>query len=75
MLTLYRHPDENKLCPSPCRSLHMPLRDRVNPKTYQRQNMTEAKAFNVIFRYIVDVLSINNPNFVNLIPLIYLQIT
>jgi hypothetical protein len=39
----------------------------------QRQN-TKAKAFNLNFRYIHDVLSINNPNFANWIPLLYPQI-
>jgi hypothetical protein len=38
----------------------------------QRQN-TKAKAFNLNFRYIHDVLSINNPNFANWIPLLYPQ--
>ena len=36
----------------------------------QKQN-TDTKAFNLTFRYIDDVLQINNPNFVNCILLIY----
>jgi hypothetical protein len=31
----------------------------------QRQNITEAKAFNLYFRYIDDVRSITNPSFAN----------
>jgi hypothetical protein len=34
----------------------------------QRQNNTEAKAFNLTFKYNDDVLSINNPDFANGIP-------
>jgi hypothetical protein len=34
---------------------------RVYAKTYKRQNNTEAKAFNFTFRYIDEVLSIDNP--------------
>ena len=37
-----------------------------------KQNL-EAKAFTLTFRYIGDDLSINNPHFVNWIPLIYLK--
>jgi hypothetical protein len=34
---------------------------RVYAKTCKRQNNTEAKAFNFTFRYIDEVLSIDNP--------------
>ena len=48
----------------------------MKKKTYQRQNNTEAKAFNRTSRYkkkmyIDDIMSINNLNFANLILLIY----
>jgi hypothetical protein len=36
-------------------------------------NITQAKAFTITFRYIDDVLSINDPNFAKWIPLIYLK--
>ena len=45
----------------------------VYTKTYQKQNITQFKALNLIFSYIDDVLSISNPYFVNWIPLIYLK--
>jgi hypothetical protein len=41
------------------------------PKLNQNKKITEVKAFNLTFRYIDDVLSINNPNFTNWIPLIF----
>jgi hypothetical protein len=41
------------------------------PKLNQNKKITEVKAFNLTFRYIDDVLSINNPNFANWIPLIF----
>ena len=40
-------------------------------KTDQGQRITEAEAFNLAFRYIYDVLSINNPKFTNRILLLY----
>jgi len=45
-------------------------RQKKEVKTYHRQKITEAKTFNLTFRYINDVLSINNLNFANWIPLI-----
>jgi hypothetical protein len=44
----------------------------MEKKTYQRQNNTEAKAKHTS-RYIDDIMSINNPNFANLILLIHPQ--
>ena len=62
--TNHRHPHEHKLWPL---LLTLPLRGRVYTNTYQRQKrITEAKAFNITFRYIDDVLSINNTNFPNI---------
>jgi len=49
------------------RSIPLSLRGRVYTNTYQRQKrITEAKTFNITFRYIDDVLSINNTNFPNI---------
>lgn len=45
----------------------------MEKKRYQRQNNTEAKAFKSTSRYIDDIMSINNPNFANLILLIHPQ--
>ena len=42
-------------------------------KLFKDKQIIEAKAFNLTFMYIVDVLSINNPNFANCIPLMYPQ--
>ena len=42
-----------------------------NNQTNKQIKNTETKALNLTFVYIDDVLSINNPNFVNWIPLIY----
>jgi hypothetical protein len=50
-----------------------------NPRSYEAEfiqklikdkQITESNAFNLTFMYIDDVLSINNPNFANWIPLI-----
>jgi hypothetical protein len=43
----------------------------IYAKTFQRQKTTEAKAFNITFRYIDDDQPINNPHVANWIPLIY----
>ena len=44
-------------------------------KYLSKTKNTESNAFNLTFMYIDDVLSINNPNFANWIPLMYRQIT
>ena len=59
-------PNENKLCPSPCQSF--PFQKLIKDKRF-----TEAKAFNLTFSYIDNILPINNPNYANWIPLIYPQ--
>ena len=40
-------------------------------KLIKDKQITEVKAFDLTFMYIDDVLSINNPNFANCIPLMY----
>ena len=40
-------------------------------KLIKDKQITESNAFNLTFMYIDDVLSINNPNFANWIPLMY----
>ena len=44
-------------------------------KLIKEQKTEEVNDFNLTFRYIDGVLSINNPHFANWIPLIYLQRT
>jgi hypothetical protein len=41
------------------------------PKACKRKKIHEAKAFNFTYRYIDDVLSINNSRFAEFLPLIY----
>jgi len=65
--TNHRHPIGNKMCPSPCRSLSLLLGGRVYAK-----NLSKTSLY-VTSGYIDDVLSINNPNFAEWIPLIYLR--
>jgi hypothetical protein len=48
------------------RSIPLPFRGSVYTNIYQRQTITVAKVFNLTFRYIHDVLSINNTNFPNI---------
>jgi hypothetical protein len=44
-------------------------------KLIEDKTITEVNAFNLTYRYIDDVLSINNPKFAYWNPLLYLQIT
>ena len=60
--TNHMHPHENKLSPSPCQSFRLLLQGKVytKKKLLQDKRITRAKAFILTFRYIDDVLSINN---------------
>ena len=46
----------------------------MRPKIIKYKRITEAEAFNLTFRYTDYVLSIDNPNFANWIPLIYTKV-
>jgi hypothetical protein len=47
------------------------MRQSLSKKIIIDKIITEAKAFNITFWYVGDVLSINNPNLSILIPFIY----
>lgn len=60
-ITNHWHLHGNKLCPSPSRSFHLLLWGRVyKANLIKESKITEAKALNLTFRYIDDVLSIQN---------------
>ena len=61
-----RHSNGHKLCPSPSRHISVLMRNGIH--TVFALNWKEKKLasqFNFKYRYIVDVLSINNPDFEN----------
>ena len=60
-----------KLFCSPCQPFPILLWSWVEKETHQSQTITDDKACNLTIRYIGDVLSINNTNFANWIPLVY----
>jgi hypothetical protein len=52
---------------------YTPVRLRLYKILSKTKKKNESKSFNLTFRYIDDVLSVNNQSFANGIPLIYLK--
>jgi hypothetical protein len=59
------------LCPSFCRFILYSYESEILQKLFKDKRIHEAGAFNLPYRYIDDVLSINNSRFAEFLPLIY----
>jgi len=67
--TIHRKPYGNKLCPL-ITNLFLYSYEAEFMQNLIKDKTNEFKAFNLTFRYIDDVLSVNNQSFANGIPLI-----
>jgi hypothetical protein len=61
LFTKRLHLHGQKVCLAPCRSFPLVLLGQLHTKMYQRQKITEGKAFNLTLRYVEGVPLINNP--------------
>ena len=64
-----RHSHGHKLCPSPSRHISIIVRSGIHILTAGKKRL--ASQFNFTYRYIDDVLSINNPDFENYLGQMY----
>ena len=64
-----RHSHGHRLCPSPCRHISILVRSEIHTILVGKKRL--ASQFNFTYRYIDDVLSINNPNFENYLGQMY----
>ena len=63
-----RHTNGYELCPSSSRFIFIRIRVGVSSKAGKNKKIHEARAFNFTYRYIDDVLSINNSRFAEFLP-------
>ena len=66
-----RHTNGYELCPSSSRFIFILIWVGVSSKACKDKKIHEARAFNFTYRYVDDVLSINNSRFAEFLPLIY----
>ena len=66
-----RHTNGYELCPSSKRFFLYSYESEFLQKLVKDKKIHDARAFNFTYRYIDDVLSINNPRFTEILPLIY----
>ena len=66
-----RHSHGHKLCPSLSRLISVPIRSGIHTVVAPGRRKRLASQFNFTYRYIDDVLSINNPDFKNYLGQMY----
>ena len=66
-----RHSDGHKLCPSPSRHISVLIRIGIHTSLFSTGKKKLSSQFNFTYRYIDDVLSINNPDFENYLGQMY----